>query len=119
MSDERAERARRIEDTRTALEACAGLTQGITDAWQARCTALLAERDALRAENARLREAIADAKSSWGALGACEDEFLPDYPDACSEYRDSLDGALVRLWQAACAHERAGGGFCAACGLSI
>lgn len=33
----------------------------------------------------------------WEQLGRCEDEFMPEYPDACNEYRDALDSALSAL----------------------
>lgn len=34
---------------------------------------------------------------AWNRLGKCEDEFMPDYPHACGEYRDELDTAIGNL----------------------
>lgn len=84
-------------------------------------------------QNARLREeveqvrdqanhlvvCIAAAKHAWDRLGECEEEFGEDAPSACVEWRDSLDGALVRLFQSVCEHGQAENGFCTACGVKV
>jgi hypothetical protein len=46
---------------------------------------------------ASLEEAARAVKTAFEAVGRCEDEFLPDYPEACGEWRDALDLAIVRL----------------------
>ena len=77
-------------------------------------------RAEIQAENTRLHTLIAAAKKSWDALGACEDEFGSLNGAACSEHRNALDGALVRLGQAVCDHETTDGrGVCLGCGLTV
>lgn len=43
-----------------------------------------------------VRKAGAVARA-WRRLGDCEDEFMPDYPYACGEYRDALDTAIIDM----------------------
>jgi hypothetical protein len=47
--------------------------------------------------SARLEEAARAVKAAFEAVGRCEDEFLPDYPEACGEWRDALDTAISQL----------------------
>lgn len=53
-----------------------------TDAWT-QCDALRAAAECIRA--------------AWDALCRCTDEFLPEYPEACSEHQNVLDGAVSAL----------------------
>src|SRR5690349_5008064 len=71
----------------------------------AQVEALTAERDEARDQAAVAREmekrllvrdmkrtsALHQLRAAWDALCRCNDEFLPDYPEACSERRDDLD----------------------------
>lgn len=55
------------------------------------------ERRAWRARVTELEAAIERLRGAWVALGRCEDEFCPEQPEACSEYRDALDTAILAV----------------------
>jgi hypothetical protein len=55
------------------------------------------DAESVRQQCASLEEAARAVKAAFEAVGRCEDEFLPDYPEACGEYRDLLDLAISRL----------------------
>lgn len=44
-----------------------------------------------------LAKAAAAVVAAFRAVGRCEDEFLPEYPDACAEHREWLDTTIVAL----------------------
>jgi hypothetical protein len=48
-------------------------------------------------QGASLEEAARAVKTAFEAVGRCEDEFLPEYPEACGEWRDALDLAIAQL----------------------
>lgn len=50
-----------------------------------------------RQQGASLEQAARAVKTAFEAVGRCEDEFLPEYPEACGEWRDALDAAISRL----------------------
>jgi hypothetical protein len=50
-----------------------------------------------RQQCASLKEAARAVKTAFEAVGRCEDEFLPEYPEACGEWRDALDTAISQL----------------------
>lgn len=61
---------------------------------------------------------IAATKHAWDRVGECEEEFEGDAPGVCVEWRDMLDSALIRLFQAVCSHtEYDDLGFCNSCGV--
>lgn len=70
-------------------------------------------------EREALLSLVAATKHAWERLGQCEEEFEQDAPSACVEWRDALDGALVRLFQAVCEHGESENGFCVACGVKV
>jgi hypothetical protein len=50
-----------------------------------------------RRQCASLEQAARAVKTAFEAVGRCEDEFLPEYPEACGEWRDALDAAISQL----------------------
>ena len=48
-------------------------------------------------ENVRLREEASRLKAAWDRLCACVDEFEPDDMGACTELRDALDDAILKV----------------------
>lgn len=55
-----------------------------------------------------LRQRLADVMEKaqtvtriWDHLARCEDEFMPEDPGACGEYRDDLDTAILALMRVA------------------
>jgi hypothetical protein len=77
--------------------------RGVDGALAGRCRitiqALLGALEAAqrRQQGASLEQAARAVKAAFEAVGRCEDEFLPDYPEACGEWRDALDLAITRL----------------------
>lgn len=48
----------------------------------------------LQARIAALEAALARLQIAWDELCRCDDEFIPEYPEACSEYQAGLDAAI-------------------------
>jgi len=48
-------------------------------------------------EHSPLQIAAIAVVLAWEQLGRCEEEFLPGYPEACSEHRDLLDIKITVL----------------------
>jgi transcriptional regulator with XRE-family HTH domain len=55
----------------------------------------------LRQRLAHLGEAASTVTRIWDHLARCEDEFMPEQPGACGEYRDELDTAILALMRLA------------------
>lgn len=49
------------------------------------------------ARQTRLHHTLDLLQSAWDALGRCVDEFTPDHDDACSDYHDALDTAILAV----------------------
>lgn len=47
-----------------------------------------------------VRRTAQNVVKAWMRLGECEDEFMPDYPDACAEHADHLDTCISELSEA-------------------
>lgn len=53
-----------------------------------------------RAELTRMAPVVEAAKvvrAAWDRVCKCNDEFMPEYPHACDEWQQSLDGAIEKL----------------------
>lgn len=72
--------------------------------WELLCMSIIAMVDAVTPNNAPgadLLRAISAMQVAWDRLGACVDEFAPDHLDACSEYHDLLDDAILSVLETA------------------
>ncbi len=72
--------------------------------WDLLCRSIMRDIDAVtpnHAPGANILTAIGKMQIAWDQLGNCVDEFEPEYMDACSEYRDSLDDAILGVLELA------------------
>jgi hypothetical protein len=51
----------------------------------------------LRQRLAQVSDAASKVAHQWDRLARCEDEFYPEYPEACSEDQQALDEAILSL----------------------